>query len=270
MRSREDSVLTPRNQRHNSKDMAAPFLGTSNSLTTSAKRYKLAKFGKPEPSMAYTYPDDHGCRAIYPIVWLCYEQSSTNLISQAGQMITYGIPNDAMQTLNPICVLITVPLFESYVYPYMHKVKLSSRPTVRMALGFVLTAASMAIAAGVQQAVYNSPPCYSLALECQASENGGKPNQVSVLLQLPVYILGALGEVLWQVSGSEYAYNKAAPHMKSTLQAVTMLTVALNAALGLAVSPAAHNPNLTILFASFAGAMFGSSVVFSLLFWRSD
>lgn len=185
-------------------------------------------------------------------------------------MITYGIPNDAMSSLNPICVLIAVPLFERYVYPYMHKVKLSPRPTVRMALGFVLTAVSMAVAAGVQQVVYNAPPCYNMPLECPASENGSKPNQASVLIQLPVYVLGALGEVLWSVSGSEYAYNKAAPHMKSTLQAVTMLTVAINAALGLAVSPAAHNPNLTILFASFAGAMTVSSVAFSLLFWKSD
>lgn len=242
----------------------------SSLLPTSAKRCKLAKFGKFQPSFTYTKADDYGCRAIYPIVWLCYEQSSTNLISQAGQMITYGIPNDAMPSLNPICVLIIVPLFERYVYPYMDKVKLSPRPTVRMALGFALTAVSMAIASGVQQVVYNAPPCYNMPLECSASENGSKPNQASVFLQLPVYVIGALGEVLFSVAGSEYAYNKAAPHMKSTLQAVTMLTVALNSALGLAVSPAAHNPNLTILFASFAGAMTVSSVVFSLLFWKSD
>ncbi|KAL8787573.1 MAG: hypothetical protein Q9213_002135 [Squamulea squamosa] len=87
---------------------------------------------------------------IYPIVWLCYIQSSTNFTSQAGQMITYGIPNDAMSSLNPLCVLLLVPLLERYVYPYMQKVKLSHGPTVRMALGFALTAASMAIATAVQ------------------------------------------------------------------------------------------------------------------------
>ncbi|KAL8767043.1 MAG: hypothetical protein Q9209_006337 [Squamulea sp. 1 TL-2023] len=197
------------------------------------------------------------CRvwAIYPI---------------AGQMITYGIPNDAMSSLNPLCVLLLVPLLERYVYPYMQKVKLSPRPTVRMALGFALTAVSMAIATGVQQVVYDAPPCYNMPLQCPASERGSRPNQASVLLQLPVYVVGALGEVLWQVSGSEYAYNKAAPHMKSTLQAVTMFTVAIASALGLAVSPAAHNPHLTILFASVTGAMGVSSVVFSLLFWKSD
>ena len=242
----------------------------SNSLTTSAKRYKLVKYGQSDVSFTDTKADGYQCRAIYPIVWLCYLQSSTNLISQAGQMVTYGIPNDALPALNPLCVLIVVPIFERYVYPHMHKVKLPPRPTVRMTLGFALTAVSMAIASGVQQVVYSAPPCYNMPLECPASEDGRKPNQASVMFQLPIYVVAALGEVLFSVSGSEYAYNKAAPHMKSTLQAVTMFTVAISCALGLAVSPAARNPHLTILFGSFAGAMAVSTGVFSLLFWNND
>ncbi|KAJ4321414.1 peptide transporter ptr2 [Fusarium piperis] len=212
------------------------------------------------------------CRvwAIYPIVWLCYEQNQTNLVSQSGQMDTHGIPNDAVSSLNPIFVLMAVPLFEHCVYPYMHKLKLNPRPTVRMTLGFIMIAFSMAIAAGVQQAVYNAGPCYNMPLECAASNDGHIPNQVSFTLQIPVHAVSAVGEVLWSVSGSEYAYNKAASHMKSTLQAVTMLTLALNSVLGLAVSPAAHNPNLVILFACFAGAMTVASGVFGWFFWTSD
>lgn len=185
-------------------------------------------------------------------------------------MITYGIPNDATASLNPIFVLLIVPLFECFVYPSMHKIKLTPRPTVRMTLGFILISISMALATGIQQVVYNAPPCYNHPLECSASENGSKPNEASILLQLPIHFISALGEVLWSVAGSEYAYNKAAPHMKSTLQAVTMLTVAMGSALGLAMSPVAHNPNLTILFASFTGAMTVTSMVFGLLFWKCN
>ena len=184
-------------------------------------------------------------------------------------MITYGIPNDAMMNLNPIFVLIIVPILEKLVYPYMQKIKLTPRPTVRMTVGFALIAASMAIAAGVQQTIYNAPPCYSSPLDCPASDHGSKPNQVSVMLQVPVYFLGAVGEVFFSVAGSEYAYNKAAPNMKSTLQAVTMFTLAVNALLGLAVAPAAHNPYLTILFASFSGTMALTSIIFALLFWKT-
>lgn len=182
-------------------------------------------------------------------------------------MTTYRIPNDAFQTLNPIFVLITVPVLERWFFPFMQKSKVSARPTVRMTIGFIMTAASMAIAAGVQQTIYNAPPCYEMPLECPEALNGSRPNDVSAFLQVPVYFIGALGEMLWSVSGSEYAYNKAAPHMKSTLQAVTMFTVAINALLGLAVSPAARNPFLTILFSCFAGTMTITAAGFAWVFW---
>ncbi|KAA8570995.1 hypothetical protein MFRU_028g00390 [Monilinia fructicola] len=245
-------------------------------LDTAEPAVQLEKYGRAVP-WDEKFVEDlrqalQACKvwAIYPIVWLCYQQNQTNLISQAGQMITYGIPNDATASLNPIFVLLIVPLFECFVYPSMHKIKLTPRPTVRMTLGFILISISMALATGIQQVVYNAPPCYNHPLECSASENGSKPNEASILLQLPIHFISALGEVLWSVAGSEYAYNKAAPHMKSTLQAVTMLTVAMGSALGLAMSPVAHNPNLTILFASFTGAMTVTSMVFGLLFWKCN
>lgn len=260
----------PRSPRSSSKNMAVLFHGMNSLWKISARLYRLAKSGMLSEIHALRSRSHSSSRAIYPIVWLCYDQNQTNLISQAGQMLTHGIPNDALASLNPICVLIIIPITEKFIYPSMQKFKLSPRATVRMTLGFALVAASMAVAAGVQHVVYSAPPCYNMPLECPESNNGRNPNRASVGIQVPVHVIGALGEVLWSVSGSEYAYNKAAPHMKSTLQAVTMLTVALNSVLGLAVSPAARNPYLTILFACFAGAMTVTSVGFGWLFWNSD
>jgi POT family proton-dependent oligopeptide transporter len=208
--------------------------------------------------------------SFYPVVWLCFNQNQTNLISQAGQMMTYGIPNDAFQALNPIFVLVAVPLLEKFFYPRMHNIGLSPRAPVRITLGFALFAVSMASAAGVQQTIYNAPPCYNLPLECPGSNSGKIPNAVSVFIQVPTFFIGAIGEVLFSVSGSEYAYNKAAPHMKSTLQAFTMLTVALGSALAIAVSPVSHNPYLVIVFSSFAAAVVVVTTVFGWLFWSQN
>lgn len=185
-------------------------------------------------------------------------------------MITYGIPNDSIPTLNPICVLIIVPILERLIYPYMHKVGLSPRATVRMTLGFGLVAVSMAMAAGIQQVVYNAPPCYNMPLECLVSDHGKISNQASVFLQVPIYVVGALGEMLFSVSSSEYTYNKAPPHMKSTLQAVNMFTIAVGSAIGIAVSPAAHNPHLVIMFSSFTAIMAIATIAFGWIFWASD
>ena len=40
-------------------------------------------------------------RLLFPIHWLCYNQTFNNLISQAGQMVTYGIPNE-LQSLEAL------------------------------------------------------------------------------------------------------------------------------------------------------------------------
>ena len=185
-------------------------------------------------------------------------------------MITYGIPNDALQALNPLFVLISVPVLEQLVYPNMHKIGCPDRATVRITLGFILFAVSMASAAAVQQTIYNAPPCFNMALECPDSHGGQHPNEISVFLQVPTFVIGAFGEVLFSVSGSEYAYNKAAPHMKSTLQAFTQLTVAIGSALGIAVSPVTHNPHLVIVFSSFAAAVILNAAVFGGLFWGHE
>lgn len=54
----------------------------------------------------------------------------------------------------------------------------------------------MAVAAGVQQGIYNVPPCCNMPLEYPASQNGNMPNNVSVMLQIPIYFIGAFGEML--------------------------------------------------------------------------
>ncbi|OOQ85061.1 putative MFS peptide transporter [Penicillium brasilianum] len=211
------------------------------------------------------------CRVwiIYPIVWLCFSQNQTNLVSQAAAMQTYGIPNDMMSNLNPISVLLVLPLMQKFIYPVLKRCKVDPRPTVRMTLGFICIAASMALAAGVQQIVYDSGPCYDSPRHCMIDgklEDG--PNHVSVALQVPIYVVGAVGETFFSIAGSEWAYNSAPAGMKSLLQAIYMLTLAVSSLLGVAISPIFKDPWMTIVFAVFAGVMFILSGVFAFCFWR--
>ncbi|KAJ5138897.1 uncharacterized protein N7515_003745 [Penicillium bovifimosum] len=211
------------------------------------------------------------CRVwlIYPIVWLCFNQNQTNLVSQAANMQTYGIPNDMMTNLNPISVLLVIPILQKCVYPTMKRCRLDPRPTVRMTLGFICVAASMALAAGVQQIVYNSGPCYDSPRHCVVDGRLEKgPNDVSVALQVPIYVIGAIGETFFSIAGSEWAYNSAPEGMKSLLQAIYMLTLAVSSVLGIALSPTFKDPSMTIVFGAFAGVMAVLSVVFGFFFWN--
>lgn len=46
----------------------------------------------------------------YPIYWLSYNQINNNLTSQAATMDLGGVPNDIMSNLNPISLIIFIPI----------------------------------------------------------------------------------------------------------------------------------------------------------------
>ncbi|KAG9666675.1 hypothetical protein KCU95_g18107, partial [Aureobasidium melanogenum] len=68
----------------------------------------------------------------FPVVWLCWGQTYNNLISQAGQMETYGIPNDVMPTFNPIACIIAGPVIQQWLFPLLNRCKIPFRPIARM------------------------------------------------------------------------------------------------------------------------------------------
>jgi POT family proton-dependent oligopeptide transporter len=93
---------------------------------------------------------------------------------------------------------------------------------------------------------------------------------VIVWVQVPVYFILAVGEILGFVTALEYSYSKAPRDMKAMVQAFTQLMAGIGAALGMAISPAASDPNLVKFYAALAAVMAGTAVVFWLLFHEYD
>ena len=212
------------------------------------------------------------CRvfAMFPILWLCHSQVITNMISQAGQMNTYGVPNDIWMNLNPISVIVFLPLVQKLLYPFLRKCNVRFGSISRITTGLVLEAAALGYAAIVQRLIYDSPPCYSAPLKCPASPDGIKPNDISVLVQVPVYLIDGIAEIFFDVTSQEYAYTHAPSSMKSLIQAILVLTSALGAALGIALSPFYTNPQILWLYTGLAAVMFATAVVFYICFRRYD
>ena len=197
------------------------------------------------------------CRMLlfWPILWLCRVQLSTNLISQAAQMQTVGIPNDMMYNANPITIIIFLPIIDKFVFPRLRRSGISLNPVTRVAVGFLFEAAAMGFAAIVQKIIYTNGPCYSYPLTCSASDGGRIPNSVNVFVQLPVYVLEAFSEIFATPAGYELAFTMSPKSMKSILQAAFSLTNAFGAALSLAISPTYKNPKLVWVYASLAVTM---------------
>jgi POT family proton-dependent oligopeptide transporter len=158
----------------------------------------------------------------FPFYWLVQGQMLNNLVSQAGQMELHGIPNDVMSNIDPLTIIIFIPICERFLYPALRRVGVPFKPITRMFAGFMFAAAAMAYAAFVQRAIYNAGPCYRTPLACDAGklpDGKYRPNEVHVAAQIPAFLLIGLSEIFASVAGLEYAFTKAPPSMKVCLNA---------------------------------------------------
>jgi dipeptide/tripeptide permease len=161
--------------------------------------------------------------------WALYDQTGSSWVLQAAQMdrtllgaasfdplvllfdrtlFRLTIEPDQLQALNPILILLLVPLFSLVIYPRLARRGWPLTPLRRMFIGmFVMTSSFLVVA------------LLELALS-----RGGHP---SVLWQFFPYLLLTTAEVLISITGLEFAYTQAPRSMKSTIMSFWMLTVFL-------------------------------------------
>lgn len=191
-----------------------------------------------------------------------------NFISQAAVMQLHGIPNDIMQNIDPLTIIIFIPICDRLVYPLLRKMGIPFRPITRITMGFLFAALSMAYAAIVQHLIYDAPPCYNAPLACPASNNGVEPNHIHVAVQTPAYLLIGLSEIFASITGLEYAFTKAPPSMKSFVMSMFLLTTAFGSALGIALSPTAKDPKLVWMYTGLCVATLIAGALFWIIFRR--
>ncbi|CAG9999996.1 unnamed protein product [Clonostachys byssicola] len=204
------------------------------------------------------------CRVLLSmaVFTLCMGQMLNNLVSQAGQMELHGVPNDMIQALSGIAVVLLGPVIQG-IMSLLATRRILLGPIVRMAISFIFTAAGMAFAGGVQQLIYSAPPCYNAPLACAESMGGTIPNKINVWVQTPIHFILASGEILGYVAMDEVSYTNSPQGLKSVVQAFKQLSNCLGSILGLALSPVSRDPYLVVLYSSLAGAM----VLITGIFW---
>ncbi|KAI0376610.1 POT family-domain-containing protein [Hypomontagnella monticulosa] len=212
------------------------------------------------------------CRVLllFPIHWLCYNQTFNNLISQAGQMVTYGIPNDMMKIAGAISGIIIAPVIQKGLYPFLTRKGVSFSPVARMTVGFFILTLSMVHTTMVQKFIYQAGPCYDAPLTCPAAHDRTVPNQISVFLQIPIYVGGALAEVFCLTTGTEYAYNHAPESMKTLVQAIWLAMAGIGSLLAVAFTPLTEDPHLVTMYAILSGLLGGATILLWVLFRHVD
>ncbi|KAI8974397.1 POT family-domain-containing protein [Pilobolus umbonatus] len=198
----------------------------------------------------------------FPVYWLCYSQMTNNLVSMAGTMLTGNVPNDIMQNINPLALIITIPIMDSFVYPGLRRMGLPMRPIARITCGFFFAAVAMGYSAAIQAKIYQTPPYYD--------HPDGRKNYISAAYLIPSYVLIAISEVFASITGLEYAYKKAPESMKSIVMSMYLLTNCFGSVLAFTMVSVAVDPKLTWMYTGICAAMFTCTILFYITHHKAD
>lgn len=172
-----------------------------------------------------------------------------------------SIPNDVLSNFNPLTIIVATPILTWGVYPFFEKIGWPLKPMTRLCIGFLLCSANMIIGAVVQAKIYATSPCGHYATNCELGVSS-----VSLLWQIPLYSLPAIGEIFVNVTSYELAYTRAPARMKGLVYGICLFSSCISAAIGLACSNAVQDPYLTWTYVALAAATFITAWIFPIFF----
>jgi POT family proton-dependent oligopeptide transporter len=145
---------------------------------------------------------------VIAVYWSLYDQCSSAWVQQAEHMNLHFVglewTAEQFQILNPLLVLIYVPLFAFVIYPLLDRVFPLS-PLRKMAIGFFFTVASFLVPAWVETQI-------SAGL------------QPTIAWQILAYIFLMISEIMVYATGLEFSYTQAPKKMKSMIMALFLAT----------------------------------------------
>ena len=146
--------------------------------------------------------------ATVSIFWALFDQHSSSWVLQAKQMELHGMKASQIAALNPIMVMVLIPLFAKGIYPWLERKGFSVTPLKKMTTGMFVAGFSFVIVA-IYQALIDQGV------------------HMSVWWQAIPFLIITAAEVLISITGLEFAYTQAPRAMKSTIMSFWLLTVFL-------------------------------------------
>lgn len=180
--------------------------------------------------------------------WSLFDQTASSWLVQGKnmQMLSFNLFGldvnfgaEQMQSLNPLLVMVLIPMLTLLVYPYIGK---WGKPLTRMGIGIVLAGVSFGIVAILQSVLDTGV-------------------ELSILWQSIPYLLLTIAEILVSTTGLEYAYTAAGEKLKSTVSSFWSLTIALGNVLVICITSVIDGAS------TFAFIIYGAlSVLVGLIF----
>jgi len=150
--------------------------------------------------------------SMLPCFWMLYDQQGSVWTLQASRMNLHGIIQpEQINVLNPMGLLLLIPLFDKLVYPALEKREIDVSPLRRMGWGMILASFAFFISGIVEYTID-----YCLV-------NDYSP--ISVFWQIPQVCLMTVAEIFISVTGLEFAYSVSPDRLKSFVMASYLMTV---------------------------------------------
>lgn len=184
--------------------------------------------------------------------WALFDQTGSAWVLQADRMDRMVLGQELLpsqiQAVNPILIMMFIPLFSYVVYPAINRV-FPLTPLRKISIGFFITVPAFLIPALVEVWLAD-----------------GKT--VSILWQVYAYILITAAEVFVSITALEFSYTQAPNKMKSLVMSLFLLSVTagnlFTAAVNFLTQDADGNSTLegAAYYNFFAAAMFVTAVLF--------
>ena len=193
------------------------------------------------------------------VFWSLFDQTGSSWVLQAGQMdrwvnlgfVKFELLSSQIQAINPILIMIFIPLFTYLLYPGLNKL-FHLTPIRKIIIGMFIAGFSFALLAIAQISIVG----------------GATP---SILWQFFAYVILTAAEVMVSITGLEFSYTQAPNSMKSFVMGLWLLSVALGNFITAQVSSRLQD-YITIgtptYFWFYAGLMFVTAIAFLLVAYR--
>ena len=193
------------------------------------------------------------------IFWALFDQSGSTWVMQAEKLnrtvtlfgSTFEILQSQIQAVNPLMILLFIPLFSRVIYPAIDRV-FPLNELRKIGLGLFVTVFSFAIVAYTE-------------MQLEAG------HEMSIMWQVYAYAVITAAEVMVSITALEFTYTQAPNSMKSFMMGLFLLSVSLGNIVTAGVNLFIQNDDGTVILSGseyywfFAMLMLSFAVVFSIV-----
>eukprot|EP01135_Chromosphaera_perkinsii_P009487 Nk52_evm30s1763 gene=Nk52_evmTU30s1763 len=186
----------------------------------------------------------------YPTFWYLYGQNSNYAVVQGTYLDAPSwLTADQLGLVDPIAIVIMVPIFDRFVFPGLRKMGLELNIITRIAIGYVFMAASGACMVAIQL-VLKANGSWDDDDNYTVDPDG---NTYSVFWTIPSFFLCAIGEIFASITLNEFTYSQAPTSLKSVVFGLGLFTNCGSAIMGLIFSHWQTDANLAWFWLAFVG-----------------